>query len=194
MFSVGSKEEHLGGNNMSETKYQLATFAGGCFWCMVKPFDTLPGVKSVISGYSGGSTVNPTYEQVKSGTTGHMEVVQITYDPSVMSYKTLLDYYWPMIDPTDDGGQFDDRGSNYLTAIFYHNEEQKRLAEVSKKAIEDSGVWKKPIATKILAAKPFYPAEEYHQDFYKKNPEHHAKDFEESGRAQFIREHSVKVK
>jgi len=166
-----------------------ATFAGGCFWCMVKPFDQWEGIHRVVSGYSGGHVENPTYEQVKSGTTGHYEVVQITFDPKIFPYEKLLEIYWQQIDPTDDGGQFHDRGDSYRTAIFYHSEEQRKLAEESKKRLEESGIFKKPIVTKILPAKPFYPAEEYHQDFYKKNPEEYRLDREKSGRDEFIKKH-----
>lgn len=166
-----------------------ATFAGGCFWCMVKPFDQWEGIHRVVSGYSGGHVENPTYEQVKSGTTGHYEVVQITFDPKIFPYEKLLEIYWQQIDPTDDRGQFHDRGDSYRTAIFYHSEEQRKLAEESKKRLEESGIFKKPIVTKILPAKPFYPAEEYHQDFYKKNPEEYRLDREKSGRDEFIKKH-----
>ena len=173
---------------MAEKKREIATFAGGCFWCMVKPFDTLPGIEKVVSGYSGGHAENPTYEEVKSGATGHMEAVQITFDPAVFPYEKLLGLYWTQIDPTDDGGQFIDRGSNYRTAIFYHNDNQKRLAEQSKAALENSGRFKKPIVTRILPAVPFYPAEEEHQMFYKKQPERYQEERRESGRERFIKE------
>ncbi|WP_324716703.1 peptide-methionine (S)-S-oxide reductase MsrA [Carboxydochorda subterranea] len=146
-----------------------ATFAGGCFWCMVHPFDELPGVKRVISGYTGGHVENPTYEEVCTGETGHYEAVRIVYDPDVINYSTLLERFWRQIDPTDAGGQFVDRGPQYRTAIFYHDETQKALAEASKRALEESGRFDRPIATQILPAGPFYPAEEYHQDYYKKN-------------------------
>ncbi|MGM0845253.1 MAG: peptide-methionine (S)-S-oxide reductase MsrA [Bacillota bacterium] len=167
---------------------EKATFAGGCFWCMVKPFDQLPGIEGVVSGYSGGHMENPTYEDVKKGNSGHYEVVQISFDPSLFSYKQLLDLYWPQIDPTDDGGQFQDRGDSYRTAIFYHNEQQYQLAEESKREIEASGRFKNPIVTKILPAAPFYPAEDYHQAFYKKNPVEYKKDRAKSGRDEFIEE------
>lgn len=140
---------------MSEKTYELATFAGGCFWCMVKPFDELPGIHKVLSGYAGGHVENPTYEQVKAGTSGHLEVVQITFDPSIFPYEKLLDLYWPQIDPTDDGGQFFDRGPSYRTAIFYHNEMQKELAEKSKQTLAESGMFKEPIVTEIRPAAPF---------------------------------------
>lgn len=165
---------------------ELATFAGGCFWCMVKPFDEQPGIVKVVSGYTGGHTVNPTYKEVCSEQTGHYEAVQITYDPAVFPYEKLLELYWQQIDPTDPGGQFYDRGGSYQTAIFYHSDEQKRLAEQSKTALEQSGRFSKPIATKILPAKEFYEAEEYHQDYYKKNPVHYNRYRIGSGREAFI--------
>ncbi len=175
-------------------QYELATFAGGCFWCMVSPFDEQPGIKEVISGYTGGHTENPTYEEVCSDTTGHVEAVQITFDPSVFPYKKLLDLFWQQIDPTDPGGQFGDRGSSYKTAIFYHNEEQRQQAEASKQALAESGRFQKPIVTEILPAAPFYRAEESHQHYYKKNPFHYNAYKEGSGRAQFIRENWKKQK
>ena len=156
--------------NAANTKYELATFAGGCFWCMVHPFDQLPGVKEVLSGYTGGHTVNPTYEENSSGTTGHAEAIQITYDPMKITYTDLLEVFWRQIDPTDAGGQFVDRGNQYRSAIFYYNETQKRLAIASKKALERSKPFKGPIVTEIVPASEFYPAEEYHQHYYKKNP------------------------
>lgn len=171
---------------MTVNQTDTATFAGGCFWCMVKPFDTLPGIQKVVSGYTGGHVANPTYEQVKSGTTGHMEAVQILFDPQVFPYEKLLELYWTQIDPTDDGGQFIDRGSNYRTAIFYHNERQRELAEQSKAALASGGRFRKPIVTRILPEAPFYPAEEEHQKFYKKNPRRYAQEIAESGRAAFI--------
>ncbi|OZI13355.1 methionine sulfoxide reductase [Bacillaceae bacterium SAS-127] len=178
---------------MSES-LQLATFAGGCFWCMVAPFDEQPGIKEVTSGYTGGHTVNPTYEEVCSDTTGHYEAVQITFDPNVFSYEKLLELFWQQIDPTDAGGQFNDRGLSYRTAIFYHNEEQKQLAEASKAKLAASGRFQKPIVTEILPASPFYQAEEKHQGYYKKNAFHYNMYKEGSGRAPFIREHWKKVK
>lgn len=170
-------------------KKELATFAGGCFWCMVKPFDTMDGIESVISGYTGGHVENPTYEQVCAGGTGHLEAVQITFNPDIFPYEKLVEIYWTLIDPTDPGGQFFDRGESYTTAIFYHNEEQRMVAEQSKKQLEESGKFNKPIAVKILPAKPFYPAEEYHQYYYKKNPLHYERYHIGSGRAQFIKQH-----
>ncbi|MCH6268108.1 peptide-methionine (S)-S-oxide reductase MsrA [Bacillus sp. FJAT-50051] len=172
-----------------DSKEQLATFAGGCFWCMVKPFDELPGIKSVISGYTGGTVKNPTYQQVCSDTTGHYEAVQITFDPEIFPYEKLLELFWQQIDPTDPGGQFYDRGQSYQTAIFYHNETQKRLAEESKRALEGSGRFNRPVVTPILQALPFYPAEEYHQHYYKKNPAHYQRYHIGSGRSGFIQKH-----
>ncbi|KXZ18110.1 methionine sulfoxide reductase A [Bacillus nakamurai] len=173
---------------MSEKK-EIATFAGGCFWCMVKPFDEQPGIKKVVSGYTGGHTENPTYEEVCSETTGHREAVQITFDPDIYPYEKLLELFWQQIDPTDAGGQFADRGSSYRAAIYYHNEEQKELAEASKKRLEESGVFQKPIVTEILKAEPFYEAEGYHQHFYKKNPEHYGRYRVGSGRQGFLNAH-----
>ncbi|SFE05328.1 peptide-methionine (S)-S-oxide reductase [Paenibacillus catalpae] len=163
-----------------------ATFAGGCFWCMVTPFEELPGIHGIVSGYMGGHFADPTYEEVKKGTTGHLEVVQITFDPAVFPYERLLELFWPQIDPTDAEGQFQDRGSQYRTAIFYHNEEQRELALASKLAIEQSGRFDKPIVTEIREAETFYPAEDYHQDFHKKNPKHYKEDRAQSGRDEFI--------
>lgn len=167
--------------------YEVATFAGGCFWCMVKPFDEQPGILKVVSGYTGGHTENPTYKEVCSETTGHYEAVQITFDSNVYPYEKLLQVYWQQIDPTDPLGQFYDRGQSYQTAIFYHNEEQKKLAEKSKQELIESKRFSKPIATKILPAKTFYPAEEYHQQYYKKNPIHYNSYHIGSGRANFIK-------
>ncbi|UAT29181.1 peptide-methionine (S)-S-oxide reductase MsrA [Bacillus badius] len=168
---------------------EKATFAGGCFWYMVKPFEEQPGIKEVISGYTGGSTENPTYEEVCSETTGHYEAVEITYDPAVFSYERLLEIYWRNIDPIDIGGQFHDRGRSYQTAVFYHTEEQRRLAEDSKQKLQKSGRFPLPIGVKVLPAQPFYEAEESHQQYYKKNPHHYEDYHQGSGRAAFIRNH-----
>ena len=164
---------------------KTATFAGGCFWCSQADFSKLPGVAKVVSGYTGGHKENPTYEEVTSGNTGHFESIQVYYDPAKISYEALLDYYWKHIDPTDAGGQFYDRGSQYRTAIFYHDEEQKKLAEKSKDALEKSGKFKQPIATQILPFTKFYPAEEYHQDYNKKNPLRYQSYRMGSGKDQF---------
>jgi len=145
-----------------------AIFAGGCFWCMEKPFEQVEGVSAVISGYSGGHSSNPTYKNYGSG--GHIEVVKVIYDPLKVSYETLLDIFWHQINPTDGGGQFVDRGHEYTTAIFYLNDEQKRVAVSSKERMDKRGVFGKPIITPIIPAAPFWAAEEYHQDYYKKNP------------------------
>ncbi|MBB6452290.1 peptide methionine sulfoxide reductase msrA/msrB [Salirhabdus euzebyi] len=165
---------------------EKATFAGGCFWCMVEPFDTRPGIHSVISGYTGGHKENPTYEEVCQETTGHYEAVQITFDPAIFPYADLVEIYWTLIDPTDPGGQFHDRGGSYRTAIFYHNDQQREIATVSKKRLDESGKFKKPIVTDILPASTFYPAEEYHQDYYQKNPLHYKMYKKGSGRQDFI--------
>jgi len=169
-------------------KQEEATFAGGCFWCMEQPFESLPGVIEVVAGYMGGRSANPTYEEVSSGRTGHLEAVNITYDPSRTSYKELLDVFWKQIDPTDGGGQFADRGSQYKTAIFYHNQEQKRQALESKRQLEESRRFEKPIATKVLKASAFYKAEDYHQDYYKKCPVPYNRYKSGSGRESFIKE------
>jgi peptide-methionine (S)-S-oxide reductase len=150
------------------TEAAKATFAGGCFWCMEPPFDKLDGVVSTISGYAGGTKKNPTYEEVSAGKTGHAEVVQITYDPKKITYEKLLEVFWRNVDPLTPNRQFCDVGSQYRTAIFYHDETQKRLAEESKKALAKR--FKEPIVTEIVAAAEFYPAEDYHQDYYIKNP------------------------
>ncbi len=165
---------------------EIATFAGGCFWCMESPFEKIVGVHSVISGYSGGHTENPTYEQVSSGTTGHLESVQVYYDPEIISYENILDIYWRQIDPTDDGGSFVDRGYQYTSAIFYHNDMQKMQAEASKEALALSGRFDEAIVTPIRAFEVFYDAEDYHQDYYKKNPLRYKFYRYNSGRDQFL--------
>lgn len=150
---------------------ETAIFAGGCFWCMIKPFDQWPGILKMTSGYTGGEKPNPTYKEVLTGTTGHTEAVKIEFDPTIISYNELLAVYWQQTDPTDALGQFEDRGDNYRPVIFYSGLEQKKVAEKSKKELENSGRFDKSIVTKIEPAKPFYPAEEYHQEFYKKEPQ-----------------------
>ncbi len=164
----------------------LATFAGGCFWCLEADFEKLNGVVRVVSGYTGGKVENPRYEEVSAGITGHVEAVQVYYDPQKVSYGELLDYFWKHVDPTDKGGQFVDRGSHYRSLIFYHDEEQKRLAEESKREIGSSGRFDKPIATEIVPLGKFYAAEDYHQDYYKKNPVRYNFYRFNSGRDQFI--------
>jgi len=145
-----------------------AIFAGGCFWCMEKPFEQVDGVSAVISGYSGGKTANPTYQNY--GATGHIEVVKVIYNPEKVSYEQLLDIFWRQINPTDAGGQFVDRGYEYSTAIYYLNQQQRKTATTSKRAMNESGLFAAPIVTPIKPAAPFYAAEDYHQDYYKKNP------------------------
>ena len=148
----------------------VATFAGGCFWCVESDFDKVSGVLETVSGYTGGTVENPTYKAVTGGNTGHYEAVRITYDPAKVSYEELLDVFWHSVDPTDAGGQFCDRGDSYRTAVFFHTPEQKRAAIATKQAINDSGTLKGSIVTPILMAKAFYPAEAYHQDYYVKDP------------------------
>ena len=154
----------------SDPGHRTATFAGGCFWCMEPPFDELPGVISTTSGYTGGQARNPTYEEVSAGRTGHTEAVEVVFDPARINYEQLLDVFWKNIDPITPNRQFCDIGSQYRSAIFYHGDEQKMLAEKSKRTLESSGRFDKPIVTEIHPAGPFYRAEEYHQDYYKKNP------------------------
>jgi peptide methionine sulfoxide reductase msrA/msrB len=166
---------------------ELATFAGGCFWCMVHPFDEEPGVLRVVSGYTGGHKPHPTYEEVCAHLTGHREAVQITFDPERVAYTTLLDRFWQQIDPTDPGGQFADRGESYETAIFYHSEAQRAAAIASRDRLAASGRFDRPIVTAILPAGPFYPAEDEHQAFYKKNPLHYRRYREGSGRDRYLR-------
>jgi peptide methionine sulfoxide reductase msrA/msrB len=167
-------------------KTETAVFAGGCFWCTESDFEHAPGVIEVISGYTGGHTKNPTYEEVSAGGTGHVESIKVIYDPTRTSYAALLDYFWHHVDPTDAGGQFVDRGSQYRSVIFYANEEQKRLAEASKERLAAGGPFHKPIVTQILPLKTFYPAEDYHQDYYKKNPLRYRWYRYHSGRDQFL--------
>ncbi|UCD65914.1 MAG: peptide-methionine (R)-S-oxide reductase MsrB [Deltaproteobacteria bacterium] len=169
---------------MSHNKDKKATFAGGCFWCMEKPFEQVDGVLSVTSGYTGGRTENPNYQNYGAG--GHIEAVEIAYEPDKVSYEQLLDIFWRQIDPTDAGGQFVDRGKEYSTAIFYHSEEQKKLAEKSKKNLADKEIFDKPIVTPIIPATVFYSAEDYHQDYYKKNPLRYKLYRFGSGRDQFL--------
>lgn len=173
-------------NARAETKYDKAIFAGGCFWCMEPPFEKLEGVKEGISGYTGGHKENPTYKEVSAGGTGHAESVEITYDPSKISYEELLQVFWRQIDPTDGGGQFADRGSQYRSAIFYLSEEQKALAEKSKEELAASGRFEKPIVTGIVPAGKFYRAEDYHQDYYRKNPVRYRIYRYGSGRDRFL--------
>ena len=158
------------GTQSMEAKLETATFAGGCFWCMEPPYDSTEGVVSTTVGYTGGHTPDPTYEQVSSGGTGHTEALQVVFDPARVTYRQLLDLFWHNIDPQARDRQFCDVGEQYRSAIFYHGEEQRRLAEESKATLEKSGRFAEPLATQILPAATFYPAEEYHQDYYRKNP------------------------
>ena len=167
-------------------KLTKATFAGGCFWCMEGPFETMDGIEEVISGYTGGEKNSPTYSEVSTGKTGHTEAVQIFYDPEKIDYNLLLNTFWTQIDPTDDGGQFADRGTQYKTAIYYHTDKQKELAEKSKQALKESGKFDKPIVTKILPSEDFYLAEEDHQDFYKKSADYYKQYKKGSGRSDFL--------
>jgi len=172
--------------NVSEQGFEKATFAGGCFWCMEPPFDKLDGVVSTTSGYTGGKEKNPSYDEVSSGRTGHLEAIEIVYDPSKVSYVQLLDVFWRNVDPTQENGQFVDIGPQYRTAIFYHNEEQRRLALESKNRLRESRKFGKPIVTEIRPAMEFYSAEDYHQDYYIKNPIRYKYYRWSSGRDQFL--------
>lgn len=165
---------------------EKAIFAGGCFWCMIQPFDTQPGVISIISGYTGGHVPNPTYEQVLTQTTGHTEAVEIEFDPEIMPYEKLVEIYWQQTDPTDALGQFEDRGDNYRPVIFYTNDKQQKIAEQSKENLQNSGRFTEPIVTTIEPATIFYPAEDYHQDFYQKDPERYEQAH--TNRANFLEE------
>ncbi|RJR33432.1 MAG: peptide-methionine (S)-S-oxide reductase [Desulfobacteraceae bacterium] len=182
---VGGSEK--GSMERSRGDLSVATFAGGCFWCTEADFEKLDGVVEATSGYVGGSKENPTYEEVSAGGTRHLEAVQVLYDPQKVSYRQLLDYFWRHVDPTDPGGQFVDRGDQYRSAIFYANEEEKRIAEESKRQLERSGVLDKPVTTEILRLSTFYKAEEYHQDYYRKNPVRYKFYRWNSGRDQFLK-------
>jgi len=175
------------GEGNSNNNYKTAIFAGGCFWCIESDFEKIEGVIDAVSGYSGGHIKNPSYNQVSSGKTGHVESIKVIYDPQKINYKKLLQVFWHHIDPTDSKGQFVDRGSQYRSVIFYSDEKEKKLIEESKQELEDSGVFKKPIVTDILPASTFYKAEEYHQNFYKKNPIRYKFYRYNSGRDQFLK-------
>ena len=180
----------LGGMGMAKdanAAFEKATFAGGCFWCMESPFDKLPGVFSVTVGYTGGRTANPTYEEVSTGTTGHAEAIEILFDPKKIGYDKLLDAYWRSIDPTTKDSQFADHGTQYRTAIFYHSEEQRELAYASKERFQKTFQLKNPIVTEIVPAVTFYPAEAYHQHYYKTHSFQYQLYREGSGRADFLR-------
>ncbi|MBW2250989.1 MAG: peptide-methionine (S)-S-oxide reductase MsrA [Deltaproteobacteria bacterium] len=174
-------------NSHPQTNFGKATFAGGCFWCMEHPFEKIEGVIDVISGYTGGLKDNPTYEEVSTGQTRHLEVVQITFDSFKTNYSELLEAFWRQIDPTDPIGQFVDKGTQYKTAIFYHNQEQKILAEKSKAKLDKSGKYKEPIVTNIIKASKFFKAEDYHQDYHKKNPIRYKQYRYSSGRDPYLR-------
>ena len=177
------------GEAMKNGQLQKATFAGGCFWCMQPFFDRVKGVKGTMVGYTGGNTQNPTYEEVSSGDTGHAEAIEITYDSKEADYKKLLNIYWRNIDPTAENAQFVDHGSQYRSAIFYHNEEQKRIAEESKKELAASGRFNKPIVTEIVPASKFYPAEDYHQKYYQKSSFRYEMYHANTGREEFKVQH-----
>lgn len=172
---------------MKSNTYDSAIFAGGCFWCMVQPFDSLPGIISIRSGYTGGHVTNPTYEQVCSHLTGHTEAVKIIFDPTIIDYNELVSIYWQVTDPTDASGQFQDRGDSYRPVIFVNSDEQRKIATASKNKLQATPIFDKPIVTTIEDAKPFYEAEEYHQDFYKKDPLRYA--VEHGPRNEFLKAH-----
>ena len=180
-------ENRINSSGIPPQDLEKATFAGGCFWCMQALFDKVKGVVSTVAGYTGGHKKNPTYEEVCSGKTGHSEAIEILYDPSRVTYEQLLDIFWKNIEPTMLNRQFVDFGTQYRTTIFYHDEEQKRLAEVSKERLEKSGKFYKPIVTQIQPASTFYKAEEYHQQYYKKNPIRYEFYEAHSGRSQYLK-------
>jgi peptide methionine sulfoxide reductase msrA/msrB len=182
--SMDQKTEQPMKKQPGETEF--AVFAGGCFWCTEADFEKVDGVIDAVSGYTGGHVADPTYEQVSAGGTGHVEAVKVIYDPQKVSYEQLLDFFWRHVDPTDADGQFVDRGSQYRSVIFCANEEQRRVAEASKEKLAASGIFDKPIVTQILPLGPFYPAEDYHQDYYKKNPIRYHWYRSGSGRDQFL--------
>ncbi len=183
---IGISAAGAGFAGAASARQETAVLGGGCFWCMEPPFEQLDGVTEVVAGYSGGDEKNPSYEQVAHGMTGHLEAVRVTFDPDQISYDQILDVYWRQIDPTDSGGQFADRGNHYTTAIFYVDENQREKALASKEQLEKSERFDKPIVTKILPFKEFYMAEEYHQDYYKKNTLRYKAYKRGSGRAGFI--------
>ena len=186
-FQHNQKQEKSSIMERKNNHLKKATFAGGCFWCTESDFEKVNGVVDVVSGYSGGPEENPTYKQVSSGRTGHTEAIQVLYDPDIVTYQELLDVFWRHMDPTDPGGQFVDRGPQYRSAIFYHDEDQKRLAEESKRELEESGRFDKPIVTEIVKLTAFYEAEDYHQDYYKKSPLRYKYYRFGSGRDQFLK-------
>jgi methionine-S-sulfoxide reductase len=172
--------------SVQASSLKRAVFAGGCFWCMQPSFDRVSGVVSTVVGYTGGEKPSPSYEEVSSGRTGHVEAIEVVYDPAKVSYSQLLDVFWKSIDPTDIGGQFADQGSQYKTAVFYADDNEKKMAQASRDALATSGKFKEPLATEILPLRPFYPAEEYHQHYYLKNVLHYKMYKKGSGREDFI--------
>lgn len=190
----GNKETQTLYSQLQDNKdLRVATFAGGCFWCMEGPFQEQSGVEEVIAGFAGGQEKDPTYEQVVSGATGHRESVQVFFNPEKITYKELLDTYWLQIDPTDPGGQFADRGDHYITAIFYHDEDQKKIAEESKNKRNESGKYEKEIVTEVLPFSTFYPAEDYHQDYYLKQADKYSRYEILSGRQKYKEEIKKKL-
>ncbi len=173
-------------NGVMAADVKKAVFAGGCFWCMQPSFDRLQGVVATTVGYTGGHKAHPTYEEVSTGTTGHLEAIEVAYDPGKVTYERLLDAFWKSVVPTDTDGQFADQGSQYKTAIFYQDEDEKRLAELSRDALAGSGRFDAPVVTRILPVEPFYPAEEYHQHYYLKNVLHYKMYKKGSGREGFL--------
>ena len=169
---------------LAQGKVEKAVFAGGCFWCMTPPFEKIDGVKQVLAGYTGGKGADPTYQDYEEK--GHLEAVEVRYDPAKVNYNQLLDVYWRQVNPTDSGGQFCDRGAQYRPVIFYQNEEQKKMAEASREELGKSGKYDKPVTTEIIAASTFTPAEEYHQDYYKKHPVQYKFYRFKCGRDQFL--------
>ncbi len=191
MSSGSMKGQKHNGSNLKETisgKTETATLAGGCFWCVEAPFEKVDGVVKAVSGFAGGEVDNPSYKQVASGSTNYIETVQVHYDPAVISYSEILDIYWKLFDPTDDGGSFYDRGEQYKSVIFYHNDMQKEIAEQSIIELNSSGVFDQPVATELRQFKNFFEAEDYHQDYYKKNSSHYNAYRKGSGRDDFIEE------
>ena len=194
LLSALTLASFLAVQSTEDKKLETATFAGGCFWCIEAPFEKVDGVVAAISGYSGGSEKNPTYKAVSSGQTSHIESVQISFDPEKVSFEQLVEVFWRQFDPTDAGGSFYDRGHHYTSAIFYHTDEQRQIAETSKKRLAESGIFAKPVVTPIREFEVFYPAEDYHQDYYKKNPAHYQRYRQGSGRDKFIEKHWGKAK
>ena len=186
IFVIFDAQTRQSVSNKDLSNLSVATFAGGCFWCVESDFEKLPGVHEVVSGFSGGHVVNPTYDQVSGGSTGHIESVQVYYDPQVISYEQLLEGFWRQVNPTDNGGQFVDRGEQYRTLIFYHDEEQRQLAELSRQRLNDSKRYDKPVITEIRKLENFYSAEDYHQNYYKKSPLKYKYYRYGSGRDQYL--------